>query len=140
MSDEHGRSGVTVDEAILRIGQIIASDSKATAVEWDAIALVVNMANGREAMHGYRFQGEDWQAFLPEGTFDIIDQMAEVRLAMTDSEGRTWHQALIQLEKAKSEEVKLNVTFEHDDPERWSVGSTSLDLEGHALSLRPGSQ
>ena len=124
------------DEALRLLVPMILEDERTRAVEWDSIALVMRMANGQKGMHGYRFHGDDWAAFLP-GSFDVIRLMKRLQTSMAQAEGREWHQALVHLTRTDGGEARIDVEFEYDDPQRWSVGKASLDLASFAESLRP---
>ena len=124
------------NEAIRQLGPLLLGDEEVQAAEWDAIALVMRMSNGQKGMHGYRFFGDDREAFLP-GSFDVIRLMKRLQAMMAEEEGREWHQALIHVTRDGEGGARINVEFEYDDPRRWSVGTPSLDMKGFADSLRP---
>lgn len=125
------------DEAVVQVARLILDDEKTRSVEWDAISLVIRASKGQKGMHGYRFFGDDWEAFLPGSGFDIIRLMKRLQATMAEEDGREWHQALIQMTKMDDGTPKIDIAFEYDDPQRWSVGQARLDLEGFAGSLKP---
>lgn len=115
-------SGMDADELILEVGRNIVLDERYQAEDWVGIALVGDFSGGREAMHGvvYRSDGT-WQGQLPADPDDVVlDTLLALREVMAAQSGTSWHQCLIQIH-SESENKKVNVKFEYDNPTRWSM-------------------
>jgi len=100
---------------------------------WDTLALVMKFGNGARGATGYRYNGDKFTAWTPEG-FTSIDIMTELLELMAKEEGREWQQALIHVKKA---DMSFDMQFEYDNPHRWSPTAKSLDMSEYANSLRP---
>lgn len=122
------------DSLIAEIGKAIVLDERFQADDWSGIALVGNFSGGREGLHGYAYQADgSWSGRIPADPDDaILDMMLDLKRMMEEKEGTAWYQCLVQVSRA---EQRVNIKFEYDDPERWSV--TPANLEQKVEELKP---
>lgn len=125
-------------ELLHEVGAIIVRDPSLEAVEWEALAFVVqlheNSRGGRA--RGYRYSADG--SFEPEAPGEIIDltlALSELRDEMEAETGKRWKTVLIHLTKPGPE---INMTFEYDDPDRWKLEiKKGLDVSDYANSIKP---
>jgi len=119
----------------MKVGELVVTNPKLEGVDWDEIALVATITSSSKRMTGFRYSVDDFEPFTPKG-FDTLNTLKELRLAMAETEGRAWVQALVHLTRATS---KINMTFEYDDETRWTRKAVSLDSTEYAMSIKPPS-
>ena len=129
------------DELIHEIGTLIISDKRYTDPEpdrklrhWDALALVFNVEPRSGGGNGYVYDGDQWEARIPENTQPILEKLRELQALTKTPDGKTWQQCLIHITRP---DYKINIQFEYDDPRRWSLKKVSLDMADYANFLRP---
>jgi hypothetical protein len=123
------------NDLIMEIGSMIVNDDRYFAEDWRSLALVGNFSHGQRAMNGYQyFVDGSFVAKIPKSFSDIINQLKSLRETMKNEKGEEWHQCLIHITKP---EMKINIQFEYDMPDRWSVKNISLDMTDYAESLKP---
>ncbi|MEM9625300.1 MAG: hypothetical protein AAGA21_03640 [Pseudomonadota bacterium] len=122
------------DELIVEIGRAVLLDERYRNEDWSGIALVGSFAHGRESMHGYVYRTDgSWTGCIPaDPEDDILDKMLDLKRVMAEEKGAVCHQCLVQVSRTKQD---VNVKFEYDDPQRWSV--TPANLEQMVETLRP---
>jgi hypothetical protein len=121
------------NDMILEIGSMILNDVNYADHDWNALALVGNFSYGQRRINGYQyFRDSSFVAEIPK--CDVTYQLKQLREAMKSESGKEWHQCLIHITKP---EMKINIQFEYDDPERWSLKKVSLDMSDYAQSLKP---
>ncbi len=126
------------DDLITDIGYAILSDPAYMNGDWDGISIVINVEPGHTSMNGYVYSGDDWEGSLPdENGDDLINLAADLQDVMAAEVGKRWVQALVQISRPGPE---IDVQFEYDDPARWSIGGGKGNVEGYAMSLRPGAR
>ena len=126
-----------VNDLVMKIGAMILRDQEYADDRWNSIALIGDLARGRVSMTGYQYL--DGDTFAPAVPFndEILDKMEELRAEMKKIKGTEWHKCLIQIAKP---DFDIDVEFEYDDPDRWSLKAAGLDVTAFALSLRPGNE
>lgn len=120
---------------INEIGSAMVHDPAYLALPWDAIALVVEVADGGATVgqHGYAYLDDGRiEAEVPESG-KLADLFVDLNRAMAEASGkRPWKVALVQIVR---ETGKINFEFEHEDESRWKV--TPANWESMREALRP---
>lgn len=123
------------NDLVMKIGELIISDSAVRAASWDALSFVATIQPGHLQRTGYRFLATEWEGLqLEEYSLELFDSLQELQDAMAAETGNRWKQALIHITRPGPE---IDIQFEYDDPTRWSLKKVSLDLADYAESLRP---
>jgi hypothetical protein len=121
------------NELILEIGSLIVNSKAYVRYQWQGIAVVGNFSHGQERMNGYVYLDDgDFEAETPG--FDTMDKVLELREEMKKETNQEWHQCLIHVTKP---DFKINIQFEYNDPDRWSLKKVSRDMSDYAESLKP---
>lgn len=121
------------DELILEIGSLIVKSKAYAKYEWQGIAAVGNFSHGQQRMNGYVYLDDgDFEAETPG--FETLRKVRELRQEMEKETNKAWNQCLIHVTKP---DFKINIQFEYDDPDRWSLKKISLDMSEYAESLKP---
>lgn len=120
---------------INEIGTGMVHDPAYLALPWDAIALVVEVADGGATVsqHGYAYLDDGTiAAEVPEGE-TLTDLFRDLNREMVAASGkRPWKAALVQIVRATG---KMGVEYEYDDASRWQV--TPSNWETMREQLRP---
>ena len=117
----------------METGSLILKSDDYLDNRWESIAIVGNFSHGQQRMNGYvYFEDGDFEARIP--SFDALRRIRTLREEMTKEKGEYWHQCLIHITRP---EMKINIQFEYDDPDRWSLKKVSLDVKDYAESLKP---
>lgn len=122
---------MSVENALINeVGRLIVTNERYQNDDWVVIALVYNFVNGRENKFGYYFRAD--KSWKPETTkgFDCLDKMKELQSAMERRTGKKWLRALVHIDRVKQD---INITFEYDDPNRWSINPGNLEASVDAL-------
>jgi hypothetical protein len=123
----------TENVLIHEIGSLIISDSAYAEPFWITAAIVYNFVDGRKNSYGYVFYHDgSWKAELPDDSFDDQKKMVELQSIMERRTGKKWHRALVHITRKTG---AMNITFEYDDLERWSINPSNL--EDSVKVLRP---
>jgi hypothetical protein len=123
------------NEMIMNIGAMIINDVCYLDGDWNALALVGDLSDGQRGVCGYQyFPDGTFAAKIPKKFSDVLYKLSQLREATHTEEGVGWHQCLIHITKPG---MNINIQFEYDDPNRWSLGSVSLDMSEYAESLKP---
>lgn len=123
------------NQLVLEIGSLILNNKKFATADWFGLSLVGRFGNSEKSMNGYvYFANSDFEARSPAPSFDVLDKVSELREEMAKEKGQYWHQCLIHITKP---DMKINIQFEYDDPDRWSLKKVSLDMKDYADSLKP---
>lgn len=121
------------DVVITDVGHIIVSDSAYANPDWALAAIVYNFVDGRKNAYGYVWNHDgNWKAELPDNGMDHIRQMLALQKAMEQRTGIKWQKALLHIDRAEQD---INIIFEYDDPQRWTVGPK--DMDASVAALRP---
>jgi hypothetical protein len=102
---------------------------------WQTAAIVFNFVDGRKNTYGYIFRSDgSWKAELPELKvwMSAVKKMQLLQALMQKQTGKTWHRALLHIDR---ETTAINITFEYDDPTRWTISPSNL--EASVATLRP---
>jgi hypothetical protein len=120
------------DRLVTDAGALIFRDPRYAEHDWQSLAVVYNFTDGRQNQYGYVFLTDgSWSAALPKDRDDaILDMMLALQATMAET-GKKWHRALVQITR----DGQLNVQFEYDDPDRWTIRPN--DLEVSVAALRP---
>ena len=122
------------DALVTEIGSLLLSDAGLAEKGWDAIALVATLADGRRNLQGYRyFDGDDFAGWVPS-SFEPLRRIRALHEAMAKAEGEPWRQCLVQLRR---DGPSIDIAFEYERADRWSLGEATLDTAAHAASLKP---
>ncbi|MEM1431542.1 MAG: hypothetical protein AAGG09_18960 [Pseudomonadota bacterium] len=120
---------------IFEIGEMIVEDPRYADDAWHSISLVATIGEDVEELTAFRFdEAGQSSPGTPRRGGAILDKLIELREQMQQTGGGAFVQCLIQIKKP---DYDLTVKFEHDDPERWSPGSVSMDMSAFADALRP---
>ncbi len=123
-----------IDDLVNEIGRLILQDKEYSADLWTSIALIGNISPGVMSMTGYQYlEGDQFSPAVPFND-TILDKMQNLKEEMKKINGTEWHQCLVTISKP---DINLNIQFEYEDPNRWSLKAKSLDVSEFALSLRP---
>lgn len=116
---------------INEVGRLIITDSAYAEPKWQIAAIIYNFADGRKNSYGYVFYGDgSWKAELPDDSFADQKKMLELQAAMERRTGKKWHHALLHVTR---ETGVMNITFEYDDPARWTINPSKLEESVNAL-------
>ena len=110
-------------ELVQKIGQAILADEAFRDDDWEALALVVQV-EGAIAGHGFKYYADgSVPPAVPSAieTHFLFKDLAEQMAAL---EGRPWKTCLAQIKKP---ELKLRMTYDYDDVNRWMVSPANLD-------------
>ncbi len=108
----------------------LVNNKKMMSEEWDFVSLVIS--KGGKSRFGYRFYGDDWEAFGPSG-FEWM-RIAEALYKAMDEEGRPWIKMLMCFNK---ESNSYAIEYEYKDKNRWSLGAKDIgSMEEFAFSLK----
>ncbi|WP_195822593.1 hypothetical protein [Roseobacter sp. MH60115] len=111
------------DEALHAIALLIAQDEKYVDREWDAMSLVAIVTDTSVDMTGFSYvAGEKPKPGTPRNG-DIMDQLVQFRQLKRRDGNAPWKAVLIQIVKA---EMRIGITFEYDDAQRWKVTPDNL--------------
>jgi hypothetical protein len=123
----------SADTLIIEIGQALLADRNYRTNDWSAIALVATLDDGRKSLFGYSYLPDgSWQATTPDDARRIVNLLRDLREATQVSGKGPWRQCLVQVKRA---DMKLNLMFEYDDPQRWTV--TPANMTEMVEALRP---
>ncbi len=118
------------DRMLLEAARLIYVDPAYANENWESTAIVFDFVNGMQSMYGYIYRADDsWKSELPNGD-EPMDQMLALQAAMEKQTGKKWHRALIHIWRDTG---KMNVTFEYDDPKRWTISPANLEESVNAL-------
>jgi hypothetical protein len=113
------------------VGRLIVTDSAYAEPNWRIAAVVYNFVGGRKNSFGYVFYANgSWKAELPDDGFDDQKKMLELQSAMERRTGKKWQRALVHIIR---ETGAMNITFEYDDPTRWTINPAKLEESIEAL-------
>ena len=130
MAEAAVQAPAEADQLIQEIGKIIVTSEKYQD-EWTSLAIVGNFKNGRRNQYGYVYTSDgDWEgrtSGIP--TLKLMKRLNEV---MAEATGKRWHRCLVQIKRA---DMDMNIQFEYDDPDRWSVSPATVERD--ALALKP---
>ena len=108
----------------------LVNDKEIMSKEWDFVSLVISKRGN--SMFGYRFYGDDWEAFGPS-SHEWMD-IAEAIYKAMDEEGRPWIKILMCLKKKAN---SYAIEYEYKDKNRWSLGGKDIgSMEEFAFSLK----
>jgi hypothetical protein len=121
------------DELIHEIGSLIVNSEDYADDKWQGITVVGDFSHGQQSMNGYAyFDDGDFEAKIPG--FDALRKIRDLREEMKKENDEEWHQCLIHVTKP---DFKINIKFEHEDPDRWSLKEVSRDTSAYAESIKP---
>jgi hypothetical protein len=121
------------DELIHEIGSLIVNSAAYANDQWQGIAAVGNFSHGEQSMTGYAYLDDG--GFKPRTPgFPTLRKVRELRQEMKKETNKEWHQCLIHVTKP---DFKINIKFEYNDPDRWSLKTISLDISDFAESIKP---
>ncbi len=125
--------GSKCNQLIMEIGSLILISDDFSDRSWSGIAVVANCAEGCQEMTGYSYAPDrSPKPAVPE--VSVLRKLKLLREEMGKEKGQYWHQCLIHITKP---DMKINIQFEYDDPDRWSLKKVSLDMKDYADSLKP---
>ena len=108
----------------------VVNNEKINSKEWDSLSLVFSRSGN--SRFGYRYFGDDWEAFGPSG-FDWLKPANSLHQAMSEG-GRPWIKMLMCLNKEKK---SFTTEYEFEDADRWSLGGKDIgSIEEFAYSLK----
>lgn len=122
------------DEEVVELGKLVATHEAYKDLDWKGIALVGDFAGGQRSMFGYVYLNDgDWEAKLPRDSGrTVMKALRQLHDAMAKKNDAAWQQCLLQIDH---DSMSVNIKFEYDDPQRWSV--TPANLEQMVAELRP---
>ena len=124
------------DQLIQEIGASIVTHEEYRE-GWDSLAVVGSFKDGERRQYGYvyldngKFKNNSWEARIPGG-FATLKLMKRLNDEMAEATGKRWHRCLVQIKRA---DMDMNIQFEYDDPDRWSVSPATVERD--ALALKP---
>ena len=119
------------DQLVQEIGASIVTHEEYQD-DWASLAIAGNFKDGRRNQYGYVYTEDgDWKARLPGG-FATLKLMKRLNDEMADATGKRWHRCLVQIKRA---DMSMDIQFEYDDPNRWSVSPATIERD--ALALKP---
>ncbi|WP_431688754.1 hypothetical protein [Hahella sp. NBU794] len=123
------------DELVMEIGELILRCEDYQNDLWWGLSVVGDFAYGDTSMTGYIYYYKGgYEAALPES--DTMRKIRALRAEMEKLEEKSWHQCLIHITRPH---YKMNIQFEYNEPERWSLSNKSLGGIGEfAERLKPG--
>ncbi|MFF0634600.1 hypothetical protein ACFYTS_19075 [Nocardia sp. NPDC004151] len=125
----------SASEIIISLGDLIVGDSEYRDVQWDAVTLVVTVADSHQHLFGYFYTNDGgWTPGNPGG-MALLDQVMALRTATTAPGKRAWKVCRIQLIR---EEMQLTVDYEYRSWKRWMVTPANLETRVEELRPRPG--
>jgi hypothetical protein len=118
-------------QLVQKLGQAILEDKAFREDNWQSIALVAQV-EGAIMTHGFAYydDGSTKAAVLSEFASRLL--FKELADQMAGLNGRRWKTCLAQI---KRPELKLRMTYEYDDVNRWMV--TPANLKTMPKDLRP---
>lgn len=123
----------SADSLIVEIGRALLADRNYRGGDWSAIALAATLDGGRKSLFGYAYLPDgSWTAMTPGDARRVINLLRDLQETMQADGKGAWRQCLVQL---KREDMKINLAFEYDDPQRWKV--TPGNLRETVEALRP---
>jgi len=122
------------NEEVVELGKLVATHEAYEGLAWDGISLVGDFAGGQRSMFGYVYLSDgDWEAKLPrDRSRSVMKGLRRLYETMEEKNGKPWQQCLLQINR---QSMKVNIQFEYDNPQRWSV--TPANLEQMVETLRP---
>lgn len=121
------------NELIIEVGTALVLDPEyRNDPDWEIIAIVFDFVGGGKGCFGYIFRKDgSWKASLPDDENDaILLKMAELQNAMQQDTGRKWLRALVHITRS---DQGMNISFEYDDPKRWTIAPNNLEASVAAL-------
>ncbi len=118
---------------IAETSRLIFTDPAYAHNEWKDAAVVFNFVKGRNNVFGYIFRYDGtWKAELPamKVWMEAIERMLELQTLMECQTGKKWQRALVHINR---ETTAFNITFEYDDPTRWTINPGNLEESVNAL-------
>jgi hypothetical protein len=124
------------EQLVVEIGTLIVNDTKYAMDTWGAVALVGDLSRSKTAMKGYVYYPDGkFRARTPSGeTLQKIHKLLEEMKKVKINDNREWYQYLIHITKP---DFKINIDFEYEDQDRWSLKKISRSLSEYAEFLRP---
>lgn len=113
---------------------MIVKDEEYAAGQWVGIAVLGNFSHGQQRMTGYQYLADGKFAPAVPYNLDVLESLWVLRKEMTKDDETTWHQCLIHITKP---DLDIDIQFEYDDPDRWTLKTKSLDMSAYAELLRP---
>jgi hypothetical protein len=122
------------DALIMQVGRAVLADASYQGADWSALTLVATFDQGRKSLFGYTYMaGGAWKAVTPSDARRVINLLRDLREAMREADGKApWRQCRVQIKRA---DMKINLAFEYDDPQRWMV--TPANMADMVEALRP---
>lgn len=106
-------------ELVNAIGYGLLDDMEYDHDEWAAIALVVELHEGRTSFSGYWYDEKgNANPSIPED-YDLAGGTKALAAAMEKTDGKRWKAILIHLTRPGPE---LTIDFEYDNVDRWHIG------------------
>jgi hypothetical protein len=118
---------------IAETARLIFTDPAYSQDEWKDAAVVFNFVKGRKNVFGYIFRSDGtWKAELPAMKIwmEAIERMFELQSLMERQTAKKWQRALVHIYR---ETTAFNITFEYDDPTRWTINPGNLEESVNAL-------
>ena len=98
---------------------------------WTAIALVAQI-EGALAFHGFRYYADGEAKPASDISFETALQFVTLADQMEGLNRKRWKTCLVQIRKP---EMKIRLTYEYDDINRWMV--TPANIDAMRETLRP---
>lgn len=121
-----------IDQFIETIVEHIAVELNSSGSEWESFAIVFECDDDSSVgNYGYFYWTGGRKPFAIDET-ELDRTVLAFRNALRDNSGAGWVKTLIQYVRAGR---KLNIEYEFDDPDRWSV--TPKNAEATIKALQP---
>jgi hypothetical protein len=122
------------DTFIVNVGKEVLKAELLSEVEWQELALIVEVAEGYFSDSGFLYNGSDIEPFdaYSENPLALRNAISELNEEVLKACGNKFKLLLIQMEK---ETGRIKIDFEFDDPNRWTIKPAKL--KEMQESLRP---
>ena len=118
------------DQLIHDIGSLIVTSEKYQD-DWESLSIVGSFRDGERSQYGYVYTSDgDWEGRT--GGIPTLKLMKRLNDEMAEATGKRWYRCLVQIKRA---DMDMNIQFEYDDPDRWSVSPATVERD--ALALKP---
>ena len=120
----------TSDRLVQEIGALIVTNDRYQD-DWQSLAIVGSFRDGERSQYGYVYTADgEWEGRT--SGIPTLKLMKRLNDEMADATGKRWLRCLVQIKRA---DMSMNVQFEYDDPDRWSVSPATVEQD--ALALKP---
>lgn len=110
------------DELLMEVGQQVIQSEILNRVDWDHVAIVVDLKPGVTSNNGFAYNGDKARPVAIR-EFSFSESVERLQKALVQPNKEPFIQMLIQIRRS---DYKMHTDFEYEDSARWKIAPSTM--------------